>query len=399
MRTLISALAFVLLMTGMAFAQIDDPVAKIVAQVKESVVSVNTKSLTFGSVTAGAMGESSRYQQILTGWLSGFVYDKKGYIVTDSRGLEGAKIVTVFLADNSEVEAEIVGLDEDYGIGVIKVKTDKPLQPVKVLRQRYDQLTESYPYDQGDTVIAIGASGGLGGTVTTGVISAMRNMRNRSGTLIPNMIQADAKINPGNEGCPLFNSRGEVIGMHEMRAAGKQGISWFVPVWLMDRIVSELIANYESKKPVVDFKVWHPWLGVRPYVGPILQGLGTGLGIGEDLKMYMNIPDQYWDTGFLVDNVYPDSPCSEYGLLPKDYVFAVTITDVNEKVKVPYHLIKSIQELELMVATAEKGDIFTFQVLRMPNLLNVEVVIGQHPGAFAFFSSGSLGFEYSNMYF
>ena len=399
MRKLVSLLAGLLLLTALAWAQTDDPLIKIVAQVQGSVVSVNTKSLTYGSISSGMRGESSRYQQIATGWLTGFVYDKKGYIITDSRDLEGAKILTVYTSDNVELPAEVVGLDQDYGIGVLKVKSDKPLVPVKILETPYDQVKEIYPYGQGDSVIAIGASGGLGGTVTTGIISAMRNMRNRSGTLIPNMIQSDVKINGGNEGCPLFNDRGEVIGMHELRGAGLQDISWFTPMWLVNRIAGELIANYESKKPAKDFKVWHPWLGIKPYLGPVSGFLGSGMGVGDDLKMFMNIPDQYWDTGFLVDTVYPDSPSSEYGLMAKDYVFAVTVRDKNEKEVVPYTLIKEIQQLELMVSTAHKGDVFTFEVLRIPNRLLVEVVIGQHPGAFAFFSVSGLGFERSNQYF
>jgi S1-C subfamily serine protease len=399
MRKLVSLLAVMLLFTALAWAQTDDPLTKIVAQVKGSVVSVNTKSLTYGSVSGGMGFESSRYQQIATGWLSGFVYDKKGYIITDSKDLEGAKILTVYTSDNVEIPAEVVGLDQDYGIGVIKVKSDKPLTPVKIMATPYDQVHEIYPYGQGDTVIAIGASGGLGGTVTTGIISAMRNMRNRSGTLIPNMIQSDVKINGGNEGCPLFNGRGEVIGMHEMRGAGLQGIAWFTPMWLVNRIAGELIANYESKKPLKDFKVWHPWLGIKPYTGPVNRFLGSGMGVGDDLKMFMNIPDQYWDTGFLVDTVYPDSPSSEYGLMSKDYVFAVTVRDKAEKEVVPYTLLKEIQQLELMVSTAKKGDVFTFEVLRIPNRLLVEVEIGQHPGAFSFFSTAGLGFERSDQYF
>lgn len=400
MRKLVSLLAVALLCTAVSWAQNDDQLTKIVSEVHGSVVSVNTKSLTYGSISGGMGGESSRYQEIATGWLSGFVFDKKGYIVTDSQDLEGAKIITVYTSENVELPAEVVGLDQDYGIGVIKVHSDKPLVPVKILATPYDQVKEIYPYGQGDTVIAIGASGGFGGTVTSGIVSAMRNMRNRSGTLIPNMIQSDVKINVGNEGCPLFNDRGEVIGMHEMRGGGReQSISWFTPMWLVNRIAGELIANYESKKPVKDFKVWHPWLGIKPYISRSGAFLGAGMGVGDDLKMFMNIPDQYWDTGFLVDNVYPDSPSSEYGLLAKDYVFAVTVRDKNEKEVIPYTLIKEIEQLELMVCNAQKGDVFTFEVLRIPNRILVEVVIGQHPGAFSFFSVSNLGFERSDQYF
>lgn len=398
MRIVLSALALTLLLTTLAWAQSDDPLVDVIDTIKDSVVSVNSRSITYGSVSAGLFGEGSRYQQILTGWSTGFIFDKQGYIITDSRSLEGAKLISVYLSDNTELEAEVIGMDEDYGIGVLKVNAEKPLRAVKLISGEYDQVKETYPYGQGDRVIAIGASGGLGGTVTTGIISAIRNIRNRSGTLIPNMIQTDAKINAGNEGGPLFNSRGELLGMNEIRT-GLQGTTFFIPISLVKRIASELIANHEGKKPVKDYKVWHPWLGIKVYVGPVNPNLGAGLGVGDDLKMYMNIPDQYWNTGFLVDDVYPDSPCSEYGVMAKDYVFALTITDKDEKVKVPYWLIDDLEKLEVMVSTAEKGDIYTFQVLRDNNLLNVEVIIGQHPGAFAFFDADNLGFQYSYEYF
>ena len=309
-------------------------------------------------------------------------------------------MVSVFTADNTELQAEVVGLDPDYGIGVVKVHTDKPLKPAKLLEGKYDPLKEVYPYDQGDQVLAIGASGGMGGTVTNGVISAVRNLRNRSGVLIPSMIQSDVMINSGNEGCPLLTMDGEVIGMHEMRATSGRGLlqntTFFTPIWLVKRVASELIANYESKKPVKDFKVWHPWLGIKPYVN---LERGTTQAVGDDLKMFLDVPDQYWDTGIFVDQVYTDSPASEFGLMPKDYVFSVTVLDKNENEKIPYTLLKNIETLELMVTTADKGDIFVFQVLRLPNLLNVEVVVGQHPGAFRFRSRSTREVEWSYQYF
>jgi S1-C subfamily serine protease len=399
-KTSLTGVLLVLLPLCLAAAQSDYPLANVVDQVRDSVVSVSTKSIAFGSVTPGMFGESSRYQQILTGWLTGFVYDKKGYVITDSQSVEGAAMISVFTADNTELQAEVVGLDSDYGVGVIKVHSDKPLKPAKLLEAKYDPLKEYYPYDQGDQVLAIGASGGMGGTVTSGIISAVRNLRNRSGVLIPSMIQSDVMINSGNEGCPLLTMDGEVIGMHEMRGTSPRGLmqntTFFTPIWLVKRVASELIANYESKKPVKDFKVWHPWLGIKAYVN---VEAGTDQGVGDDLKMFLDVPDQYWDTGIFIDQIYTDSPASEFGLMPKDYVFSVTVLDKNENEKIPYTLLKNVETLELMVTTAEKGDIFVFQVLRLPSLLNVEVVVGQHPGAFDFFSRGALEYEWSYEYF
>jgi len=401
MRKLVGMLVFAVLAGRLAYAQEEFPAVRVAEMVKDSVVSVDVNSLAYSEI-AGPLGrEVSRMQRLLTRRLTGFVLSGKGYIVTDFEGLEEASMITVHLSDGTELDGEVVGFDEDYGVGVIKVNAPKPLKPVKLLETRYDPVKEVFPYDQGDSVIAIGYSGGLGGTVTYGIISAVRNLRNRKYVLIPNVIQADVAINDGNQGCPLFNDQGQVIAFHDRRGGGggMQNTTFFLPIWLVKRVATEIIANYESKKPVEDFKVWHPWLGVKTFSGTRSPLTGAIREVGDDLKMYMDIPDQYWDVGILLDQVWVDSPASQYGLRDHDMLVLLEVRGKDEKVKVPNMLLKDIETLELLVTTADEGDIFVFDVIRNRKLLSVEVIIGQHPESFSFYSATSLQMEVSSQYF
>lgn len=393
------AIVISLALVGTSFAQETFPAVKVVEIASDSVVSIDVNRVVYGRTTLGALGDIASSTRLATTYQSGFIYTENGYIITDSRNIEDATILTVWLADGRELEAEFVGMDEDYGVGVIKVDTDEPLVPVKLVDGRYDPFEDYYPYDQGDPVVAIGYSGGLGGTATFGVISAIRNWRNRSQILIPHVVQSDVAINAGNQGCPLFSDRGEVIGMHDRGGVGMQNTNFFTPIWLVARVADELIKFYETE---TEDDVWHPWLGIKPFSGSINPLTGQIRQFGDDLKMYMDIPDQYWDTGVLVDSVWQESPAREFGLLNRDIILdVVVIHEVlegenepggnyegyaigDEVEKIPYRLLKSVEELEIMVTTAERGDIFIFGVLRNYNYLTIEVEIGQHPGSFTF---------------
>jgi S1-C subfamily serine protease len=410
MRSVLSIGLMLLLLSGSAFAQGELIAEKVAAEVTPNVVSIDSNSVSYGQVLGGFI-ERSRQQRLATSYLTGFIYTKNGYIITDSMGIEEATLLTVRLNDNTELEAKLVGVDPEYGVGVIKVdpsKLDpkKPLVPAKIVKGRYDPLDEVYPYDQGDPVLTVGYSGGYGGTVTSGIISAVRNFRNRNGLLIPHVIQSDAVVNAGNEGCPLFNKNGEIIAIHDRRGGGgsMQNTTFFTPIWLIVRAADEIIACYEKGKDMKDCEVWHPWLGVKTFTGTLSPLTGQMREVGDDLKMYMDIPDQYWDTGILLDSVWTESPAAEFGLLPKDMLLDVQVLrqegqSKREVEKIPYRLLKSVEELEVLVTTAERGDIFVFGVLRNYNYFKVEVPIGQHPGAFASIESMTIGFEFSNEYF
>jgi len=371
-----------LALAGTALAQADFPAVKVAKEVGNSVVSIDIHSLAYTSVSAGG---SARTGSLATRRLTGFVYNKEGYIITDSEGISENAYIKVRLADNSELEADFIGKDDFYGIGVIKVDSPTPLTPVKMVKEFFSEVDNVYPYDRGDAVVAIGNSGGFGGTVTYGIISGVRVFRNRNRVLLPSMIQADVVINSGNEGCPLFNDKGEMIGMHEHRGGGgsMQNTTFFQPAGLVSRVADDIIGDRLAGD---DIEVWHPWLGIKTFAGTVSLLAGNLRSFSDDLKMFMDIPDQYWDVGIAVDTVYEESPAREYGLLSKDILMAVTILDKDEKEKRPYALLKDIQDLEIMVTTAAPGDIFVFQVLRRHKIFDVEVVVGQHPGAFAYVS-------------
>jgi S1-C subfamily serine protease len=378
-----------------AAAQDDFPSVKVAEMVGDSVVSIDVNSVAFGAVRFSGI-ESSRTGTLATRRQTGIIYSEDGYIVTDSNGIEDAALINVRLNDGTELTGEVIGVDSFYGFAVLKVDPEKKLKPVKILKVQYDPLNNVYPYDQGDSVVAIGNSGGFGGTVTYGIISAVRNFRNRNYVLLPSVIQADVVINTGNEGGPLFNDKGELIGMHDKRGGGgsMQNTTFFSPAVLVDRVAREIIADKAANDEI---KVWHPWLGIKPFSGSVgFQGLRQ---FGDDLKMFMDIPDQYWDVGIAIDAVYPESPAREYGILNKDILMYVTVYDKDENVKHDYRLLKSIQELELMVTTAEEGDRFVFGVLRNSKLFDIDVIIGQHPGEFEFFSVSHIEVEDSRFYF
>ena len=396
MKRVVIALLVSVMLVGTAYAQQSFPAMDVAEMVKDSVVSIDANRVVYGATRATMMGDLASYTRLSTSFLSGFIYTENGYIITDSQDIEDATILTIWLGDGTELEAEVVGVDEDYGIGVIKVDTDEPLTPVKLVEGTYDHFEDIYPYDQGDPVVAIGYSGGLGGTVTFGIISAIRNMRNRNRILIPNVIQSDVAINSGNEGCALFNEKGEVVGLHDRAAAGMQNTTFFTPIWLVKRIADELITIYETNS---EEQVWHPWLGIKPYAGSTNPFTGRIRTVGDDLKMYMNIPDQYWDVGILLDNVWMESPAREYGLMDQDMLLDVTVLDADLVVKHEYQLLTNISDLEILVTTADRDETFVFGVLRNFKYFKVEVVIGQHPGAFSFVSGSNLAIEDSSEYF
>lgn len=414
MNRLAIAVLISLVLGSAAYAQSNFPAMSVVEHVGNTVVSIDANRVVYGATRLRGYGDVASYSRLATSYLTGFIYTENGYVITDAENIEEATILTVWLGDGRELEAEVVGVDEEYGIGVIKIESEEPLEAVEFIAGRFDPLLDTYPYDQGDPVIAVGYSGGLGGTATAGVISAIRNMRNRNRILVPNVIQSDVAINAGNEGCPLFDENSKVIGMHDRAGSGMQNTTFFTPAWLVQRVADELIKLYETD---TEGEVWHPWLGIKPFAGSISPLSGRYREVGDDLKMYMDIPDQYWDTGILIDSVWLESPAREFGLLDHDMVLDVTvihtvqegenepggeyegysIDDEASPPKFEYRLLKSIEELEIMVTTAARGDMFIFGVLRNYNYFKVEVMIGQHPGAFAFMTGE--GAEYSFEYF
>src|ERR687885_1330728 len=142
---------------------------------------------------------------------SGFVYDSQGHIVTNYHVIDGATRADVTFTDGNTYSANVVGKDPNADIAVLQITSDFSEENVKPL-----PLANSSAVRPGEQVIAIGNPFGLSGTITTGIVSAEGRLLPNpdTGFSIPNTIQTDAAVNPGNSGGPLLNTQGEVIGMN-----------------------------------------------------------------------------------------------------------------------------------------------------------------------------------------
>jgi serine protease Do len=180
----------------------------------------------------GRGGEGPRRQSSLG---SGFIIDIEGHVVTNNHVIEGADEIDVILSDGTVLPATLVGADTDVDLALLKVTSRGPLTPVP--------WGNSDTADVGQWVVAIGNPFGLGGTVTAGIISA-RN-RDISAGSFDDFIQTDAAINKGNSGGPLFNVRGEVIGVNTAiispgEAGGSVGVGFSVPANFAKQVVGQL---------------------------------------------------------------------------------------------------------------------------------------------------------------
>lgn len=171
---------------------------------------------------------------------SGFVWDSQGHIVTNFHVVEEGQRFQVTFHDGASAIGEVVGRDEDSDLAVIKIDPEGyDLAPVKL-----GNMDDVYV---GMRVAAIGNPFGLQGTLTSGIVSAIgRTIPSRGNYSIPDSIQTDAAINPGNSGGPLFNERGEVIGVNaqirsEVRA--NSGVGFAIPIAIVQRVVPSLIAS------------------------------------------------------------------------------------------------------------------------------------------------------------
>jgi serine protease Do len=178
---------------------------------------------------------------------SGFVVDPSGIIITNNHVIADANEVTVIFTDGQKLKAQIVGKDAKVDVAVLRVKPDKPLKAAK--------FGDSDKMRVGDWVVAVGNPFGLGGTVTAGIISALK--RNIDSGPYDNYFQTDAAINKGNSGGPLFNMDGEVIGINTAilsPSGGSIGIGFSTPSATVIPVIDQLRKFGETRRG---------WLGVR----------------------------------------------------------------------------------------------------------------------------------------
>ncbi|MBP8250801.1 MAG: trypsin-like peptidase domain-containing protein [Herpetosiphon sp.] len=304
-----------------------DTVAAIYQKGNPSVVRIDVSS---------QQGES-----LGTGWV---IDNEQGYIVTNHHVAGGVQSVIVNFLDGEAAVADLVGSDPDSDIAVIKVRDANKSLLVPV------EVGDSSALRVGDLVVAIGNPYGENRTATAGIISAVRASKSEGGDFsIPGVLQTDAAINPGNSGGPLFNSKGEVIGMNTfiLDPSGRGaniGLGYAVPVNYIKRVVPELIANG---------RYTHPYLGVS--MAPL-----TSLAARQN-----NLPTK----GVLVSKVVQGGPADNGGLQVGDVITAIEGQAVYE----PGDIILYLE------FNKKPGDTVTFTVARGNQQGDVQVTVAARP--------------------
>jgi len=250
---------------------------------------------------------------------SGFIIDKKGYVVTNNHVIEDADKIVVKLDDDHEYDATIVGRDPNTDIALLKVDSDLDLPFIK--------LGNSKKLKIGQWVVAIGSPFGLERTVTAGIVSAKGRVIG-SGPY-DDFIQTDASINPGNSGGPLLNMDGEVVGINTAIIASASGIGFAIPISLAQGIIAQLKSEGE---------VTRGWLGVA------IQDLTS------ELAEYYGLKDR---KGVLVADVFKGDPADKAGIRAKDIIL-----EVNDQ------KIETSRQLTSMIAGLKVGQTAKIEVFR-----------------------------------
>lgn len=194
-------------------------------------------------------------QEVPAGTGSGFIWDKRGFVVTNFHVIQNASRVTVTLQDGSAWEARVVGAEPDKDLAVLQIEAPaEQLQPL--------DLGDSSLLEVGRKVIAIGNPFGLDTTLTVGVVSALgREINSLTRRQIRDVIQTDAAINPGNSGGPLLNSLGQLVGVNTAiysPSGASSGIGFAIPVNTVKKIVPELIQFGRVQTPTLGVSLFPP---------------------------------------------------------------------------------------------------------------------------------------------
>ncbi len=267
---------------------------------------------------------------------SGFVIDEAGYVVTNNHVIANADDITVIFSDDTRLPATLIGTDPKTDLALLKVKSARKLTAVK--------FGDSETLKVGDWVIAVGNPFGFGGSVSAGIVSARG--RNIHAGPFDDFIQTDAAINRGNSGGPLFNARGEVVGVNAAifsPTGASVGIGFAVPASLAKPIIDQLRENG---------KVSRAWLGVK--IQDVTEEMADALGMKEP-------------RGALVLDV--DGPATNSGIEPGDVIVSFDGRDIKQNTTLPR-----------LVADTKIGKKVEVVVLRQGKEHSYSVRLGQLPG-------------------
>jgi serine protease Do len=287
----------------------------------------------FQGLPPGAQGNGGNVEVPVRGLGSGFIVAQDGVILTNAHVVQDAKEVIVRLTDRREFNAKVLGADAKTDIAVLKIDA-KNLPTVR--------LGDPAALKTGEWVLAIGSPFGFDNSVTAGVVSAVHRSL-PSDSAVP-FIQTDVAVNPGNSGGPLFNGRGEVVGINAQiysRSGGYQGLSFAIPIDLAQRVQQQIQKTGRAA---------HAQLGVT--VQEVNQSLADSFKLDR--------PE-----GALVSQVMPDSPAAKAGLQPGD-----VIRQIDGKPVV------ASADLPAVVGMATPGDKVKLQVWRDGKAREVIATLG-----------------------
>jgi serine protease Do len=268
---------------------------------------------------------------------SGFIISSDGYAVTNNHVVQNADEVTVTDQGGHEYKADVIGTDAKTDLALIKIKGDKPFAFVTFATEKPRV---------GDWVMAVGNPFGLGGTVTTGIVSA--EGRDIGSGPYDDFLQIDASINHGNSGGPTFNMKGEVIGVNTAifsPSGGSVGIGFAIPANITQDVIESLRNNG---------KVTRGWLGVQ--IQPVTEDVAESLHLTPE-------------KGALVADVTENSPALEAGIKTGDTILKVNGEDVSNP-----------RDLARKVAKFAPGKTIPLEIVRGGKTMTIGVKIGTMPG-------------------
>ncbi len=287
---------------------------------------------------------------------SGFVLDRQGHILTNYHVVAEAQNVEVTTADMRRYKARIIGKDQRHDLALLRIEGGQNLTPAV--------LADSRDLVVGQKVYAIGNPFGLSGTMTTGIISAIRSIRGPQGAPIENAIQTDAAINPGNSGGPLLNSRGEVIGINSLIATNPNqgvdqsaGIGFAIPIDTAKAVLGDFQKYGHARRPS---------LGI------------VSLPIGPDLAEQMGLAADY---GVLIQKVLPGGAAERAGLRGGNQTAYLGNLQIflggDLIVGIDGQEVTSTQDINAVMDKHQAGDAVTVTYLRGRRKLTTRLVLGE----------------------
>ena len=310
--------------------EIQTVITELAEETKHSVV--NLFPITGGGRSREAPGER---MPNASGSGSGVIVDQDGHIVTNNHVVGDATEIEVRLSDKTQLIAHVVGKDPDTDLALLKVSAGRPLTSAR--------FGDSTGVKVGQWVLAVGNPFGLDQTVTLGVVSGI-GRENINLSRYENFIQTDASINPGNSGGPLFNLRGEVIGINTAIINFAQGIGFAIPSNMAKQVIEQLLTKG---------KVVRGWLGVG--IQPLTAELAKKFGVTEG-------------GGVLVNEVFEKDPAALAGIQPGDVI--VRINGV---------VVDSPNKLSRLIGTLAPGATSQIEVVRDLKHLLLDIPLTERP--------------------